>query len=307
MKNKTSKLATAIILSLACISTSCVASDTVAIDTVSATESASVTYLTTVDAEKEVAKFTKFLSEVENPKRFQIECDQKNIAKSCYYYASYNDLIVDDRKKSYPYYKKAFDLGSKQAGYFIGAFQINYPETFDNETRLDIDESIYYLEQAFKSGSSDATRFLMMIYRDPELNIIDYDKAEYYNKIAIDQNVRTSRALLASLYMHHMKDKYKINESIDLLNRDLILEKNWESSLILSNIYLNPEEFGIDKNLVKTLAYAYITRDLRRDIIEPRVANVENEVIEILPQVLTPEQLKQAKALYLELMAKMNS
>lgn len=286
--------------------TGCTASSYATTDSVAQSKPFPLVYFGTVDSDKEIVKLVTILKEAKDPKIFQLECDKNKIAQSCYYYASYNDLIADNRKESYPYYKKAFDLGSKQAGYFVGAFQINYPERFDNNTRLDIDKSIYYLKEAFKAGSPDATRFLMMIYRDRELNIIDYDKAEYYNKIAIDQNVRTSRALLASLYMHHMKDKYKINESIDLLNRDLILEKNWESSLILSNIYLNPEEFGIDKNVVKTLAYAYITRDLRKDVIEPRVANVENDVIELLPQVMTIEQLKQAKALYLEIMAKMN-
>ena len=29
--------------------------------------------------------------------------------------------------------------------------------------------------------------------------------------------------------------------------------------------------------MIKTLAYAYITRDLRKDVIEPRVANVEDK------------------------------
>ena len=239
--------------------------------------------------------------------RFKTECNEQKMARACFAYATYLYVESELYKQSYDYFVTAFDLGQKESGAYIAGFQINHPEMFNNNERLSIDESIYYAEQAFETDFPDATRLLMIIYRDPEFNRIDFKKSEYYNKIAIDQNVRTSRALLASLYMYHMKDKYKINESIDLLNRDLILEKNWESSLILSNIYLNPEEFGIDKNLVKTLAYAYITRDLRRDIIEPRVANVENEVIEILPQVLTPEQLKQAKALYLELMAKMNS
>lgn len=69
---------------------------------------------------------------------------------------------------------------------------------------------------------------------------------------------------------------------------------------------MNPEEYGSELNYVKALAYAYITRDLRKNVVEPRVANVENDAIELIPQVLTPEQLKQAKALYLELTAEMN-
>ncbi|MGP5231831.1 hypothetical protein, partial [Psychrobacter celer] len=119
-----------------------------------------------------------------------------------------------------------------------------YPERFSAENRLSTDESIDYLEQAFEAGSPDATRFLMMIYRDPELNITNYDKAEYYNKIAITQNVKKSRAVLAGLYIYHMKDKSKINKSIRLLNEDLMLEKNWEASMVLSSIYLSPEKYG---------------------------------------------------------------
>ena len=145
MIRSTIKLAV-IVLSLSSISIGCAAPNSVAKDSIKEPELISLVSFGTINSEQEVTKLVSFLNEVENPKRFQLECDKQNIAQSCYYYASYNDLIVDDRKKSYPYYKKAFDLGSKQAGYFIGAFQINYPETFDNETRLDIDESIYYLE-----------------------------------------------------------------------------------------------------------------------------------------------------------------
>ena len=72
-------------------------------------------------------------------------------------------------------------------GIFIGSGKINYPELFTDDERLSIDKSIYYFEQAFEAGSPDANRLLMMVYCDPELKYINYDKAEYYNKIAIKQ------------------------------------------------------------------------------------------------------------------------
>jgi len=251
--------------------------------------------------------FIEQVKSIENPERFRSVCNNQKKAEYCFNYAAYQDIVLENYQLAYKYHMKAFDLGEKESGVLIGHYQINYPERFDVDNRLSIDESIYYLEQAFKAGYPDATRLLMMIYRDSELNRIDYDKAEYYNEIAIKQNVIKSRALLASLYTHHMKDKPKIDKSIDLYEDDLMLEGNWESSLALANIYLNPEEFGSNKDMVKTLAYAYVTRDLRKDVVEPRVANVEDKVIKLLPQALSSEQLKQAKALYLELMAEMNS
>lgn len=200
-------------------------------------------------------------------------------------------------------------MGIKQAGYFIGVFQINYPELFTDDNRLSIDESIDYLEQAFEAGSPDATRILMMTYRDPKLNRVDYDKAEYYNKIAIKQNVMKSRVLLASLYTHHMKDKSKIDKSIELYKEDLMIEGNWQSALLLMNIYLYPEEFGakLEPDLVNTLAYAYVSSDLRDGRHEDGFNNVDTRFAEAMQTELPPETLKQAKALYLELMAKMNS
>ncbi|WP_201587329.1 sel1 repeat family protein [Psychrobacter sp. HII-4] len=282
-------------------------SHTIAIESVARSEPVSIAQFGTLDSEKEITKLVRFLKS-EDVERFQKECDNEHIAQSCYHYASYYDLIVEDHKKSYLYYKKAFDLGIKQAGYFVGALQINYPERFSAENRLSTDESIDYLEQAFEAGSPDATRFLMMIYRDPELNLTNYDKAEHYNKIAIEQNVRKSRVLLAYLYIDHIKDKSKINQSITLLNEDLMLEKNWESSMALFSIYLSPDEYGasLDDDIAKVLAYAYITNELRAGRHEEELNSVDKRFIAAMEKELRPEMLKQAKALYLEMMAQMN-
>lgn len=61
-----------------------------------------------------------------------------------------------------------------------------------------------------------------------------------------------------------MKYKSKIEVSIKLYNEDLMIEKNWASSLTLSSIYLSPKEYGAkqEPNIIKALAYVYITRDL---------------------------------------------
>ena len=148
----------------------------------------------------------------------------------------------------------------------------------------------------------------MMIYRDPKFNRINYTKAEYYNKIAIKQNVKKSRGLLAYLYIHHMKDKSKGDEIIKLLKADLLLEKNWESALALMNIYLYPKDYGasIEPDLVKTLAYAYVSSDLRDGRLEDEFNNVDTRFVEAMQTELPPKTLKQAKAMYLNLMAKMN-
>lgn len=244
----------------------------------------------------------------EGDERFQHECDQKSIARSCYEYASYQNLTLEDYKQSYDYFEKAFDLGMEKAGTLIGYYQINYPEIFNDESRLDIDQTIHYLQQAFDVGSSGATRLLTVIYREPEFNRIDYDKSEYYNKIAIKQNVKMSRFLLASLYTNEMKDKSKIDESIKLYQDDLMLEKNWESALILMTIYSNPEKYGanIEPDLIKTLAYAYVSSDLRDGRNEDEFNGVDTRFARAMQTELSPETLKQAKAIYFELMAKMN-
>ena len=298
----------AIVLSLSSISIGCAAPTSVVTDSITATESVSLVSFGTVNSDKEIANLIELLNENDNPKRFKLECDKQNIAKSCYYYASYYDLMIKDRKESYEYYKKAYDLGIKQSGYFVGVFQINYPEIFNVDNKLTIDQSIDYLEQAFKAGSSDATRILMMTYRDPKLDRIDYDKAEYYNEVAIEQNVKTSRFLLASLYTNEMKDKSKINKSIKLLKADLMMERNWQSALALMNIYLYPEDYGskLEPDLIKTLAYAYVSSDLHDGRYEDEFNNVDTRFAEAMQTELSPETLKQAKALYLELMAKMN-
>lgn len=299
----------AILLSLSSLTIGCAATATINPD--SAAQSAPITYFSTVNSERDIAKFTTFLQDIEDPKRFQLECNQKNIVQSCYYYASYSDLIKEEYKQAYDYYKKAFDLGIKQTGYSISELQINYPEIFTDDNRLNIDEIIGYLKQASDAGSPDAARLLMLIYRNPGFGRVDYDQAEYYNKIAIEQNVKYSRFTLAFLYTHHLKDKSKVDKSIELYKEDLIIEKNWESAAALLAIYLNPEEFGSNTDYVKALAYAHITRDLRKNIVDDsindRTANVDSEAIELLPRSLTPEQLKQAKALYLKLTEKMNS
>ena len=102
--NETTGLTIVILLSLLSMTTGCAASDTANINPDIAAQSAPTAYFNTVDSEKEIAKFTKFLEEVEDPKRFQLECNQKNIAQSCYYYASYSDLIKEEYKQAYDYY-----------------------------------------------------------------------------------------------------------------------------------------------------------------------------------------------------------
>ena len=105
-----------------------------------------------------------------------------------------------------------------------------------------------------------------------------------------------------------MKNKFKIIRTIDLLNEDLMMEKNWESALALMNIYLYPEDYGADfePDIVKTLAYAHVSSDLRggRDVGE--FNNVDTRFVEAMQTELSPETLKQAKAMYFELMSKMD-
>lgn len=296
-----------LILSLL-LSISCAVQTSVVADPITATEPMSLISFGTLDSEQEINKLVSFLNKIENPKQLQLECDKQSIAKSCYYYASYYDLILKDYKESYVYYKKAYNLGIKEAGYFVGVFQINHSGIFDVDKRLSIDESIYYLEQAFKAGSPDATRILMMTYRDLELNRIDYDKSEYYNKIAIEQEVKHSRYLLAYLYTNDIKDKSKVDESIELYKEDLTTEQNWQSALALMNIYLAPEEYGaeFEPDIVKTLAYAYVSSDLRDGQNVGDFNNVDTRFAQAMQTELPPETLKQAKAMYFELMAKMN-
>lgn len=249
------------------------------------------------------------IKSIKNPERLRSVCDDQKKAEYCFNYAAYQDLVLENYQLAYKYHMKAFDLGKKESGYYIGAYQINYLNIFTDDTRLSIDEIIGYLEQAFKVSYPDATRLLMVIYRDPEFNRIDYNKSESYNKTAIEQNIKKSRVNLAYLYIHHMKDKSKGDESIKLLNEDLMLEKNWESALALMNIYLYPEEYGanLEPDLVKTLAYAYVSSDLRDGRHENEFNNVDTRFAEAMQTELPPETLKQAKAMYLELMAKMNN
>lgn len=262
----------------------------------------------TTDKARESSNFTEEVKNTKNPERLRSVCDNQKKAEYCFNYAAYQDLVLENYQLAYEYHMKAFDLGEKESGVLIGHYQVNYPEQFTDSNRLNIDESIYYLEQAFKAGYPDATRLLMMIYRDPEFNRINYTKAEYYNKIAIKQNVRKSRGLLAYLYIHHMKDKSKGDESIKLLKADLMMERSWESALALMNIYLYPEEYGakLEPDLVKTLAYAYVSSDLRDGRHEDEFNSVDTRFTEAMQTELPPKTLKQAKAMYLELMAKMN-
>lgn len=262
----------------------------------------------TTDSEINSISFVKDLQQIKDPKYLRLECDENDIAKSCYKYASYHNFISENHNESYEYFIKAFNLGMKKSGAFIAYYQMNYPEILNNNTRLNIDQTIDYLEHAFEAYSPSATRLLTVIYREPEFNRIDLKKSEYYNKIAIDQNVKTSRFLLASLYTHEMKDKSKIDESIKLYEEDLMLEKNWQSALVLMNIYLYPEDYGakLEPDLVKTLAYAYVSSDLRDGRNENEFNSVDTRFAEAMQTELPPETLKQAKALYLEIMAKMN-
>ena len=263
----------------------------------------------TTDKARESSNFTEEVKNIKNPEHLRSVCDTQKKAEYCFNYAAYQDLVLENYQLAYAYHMKAFYLGEKESGVLIGHYQVNYPEQFTDSNCLNIDESIYYLEQAFKAGYPDGTRLLMMIYRDPEFNRINYTKAEYYNKIAIRQNVRKSRGLLAYLYIHHMKDKSKGDESIKLLKADLMIERNWQSALALMNIYLYPEDYGanIEPDLVKTLAYAYISSDLRDGRHENEFNNVDTKFVEAMQKELPYETSEQAKALYLELMTKMNS
>ncbi|MGP5231777.1 hypothetical protein, partial [Psychrobacter celer] len=181
---------------------------------------------------------------LDHPERLKIECDDQKMARACFAYATYLYVEPELYKQSYDYFVTAYNLGQKESGVYIANYQINHPEIFTNDIQLSIDESIYYAEQAFESGFPDATRLLMVIYTKPEFKRVDYKKAEYYSKIAIEQNVKFSRIYLASLYMYEMKNEAKIKESIKLYQDDLMIEKNWQSALALMTIHLYPEEYG---------------------------------------------------------------
>ena len=245
---------------------------------------------------------------LDHPERLKIECDDQKMARACFAYATYLYVEPELYKQSYDYFVTAYNLGQKESGVYIANYQINHPEIFTNDIQLSIDESIYYAEQAFESGFPDATRLLMVIYTKPEFKRVDYKKAEYYSKIAIEQNVKFSRIYLASLYMYEMKNEAKIKESIKLYQDDLMIEKNWQSALALMTIHLYPEEYGatFEPDLVKTLAYAYVSSDLRDGRNENGFNNVDTRFAAAMQTELPPETLKQAKALYLEMMAQMN-
>lgn len=266
-------------------------------------------FLNAVDTEINYSNFKDEIKNIKNPEHLRKVCDDQRKPEYCFNYAAYQELVLKDYGQAYKYHMKAFDLGEKESGVLIGHYQINHPEQLTNNNRLTIDESIYYLEQAFNAGYPDATRLLMMIYQDPKLNRINYSKAEYYNKIAIKQNIKKSRGLLAYLYMYHMKDKSKGDESIKLLNEDLMIDRNWQSALALMNIYLYPEEYGanIEPDLVKTLAYAYVSSDLRDGYDVGNFNNVDTRFAEAMEQELPTETLKQAKDLYKEIKAEMNN
>lgn len=253
------------------------------------------------------ARYEKSDNIFDHPERLKTECNDQKMARACFAYATYLHIEPELYKQAYDYFVTAFDLGQKESGAYIASYQINKPQLFDKNSRLSIDESIYYAEQAFETDFSDATRLLMVIYREPKYGHIDLKKSEYYNKIAIEQNVKTSRFLLASLYTYEMKDKSKIDESIELYKEDLLVEKNWQSALALMNIYLDPEEYGAEPepNLVKTLAYAYVSSDLRDGRNENEFNSVDTRFARAMQTELSPETLKQAKAFYLELMSKM--
>lgn len=69
---------TAIIISLSIITIGCIAPDSVATNVINVLEEVSLASFGTIHSEKEIAKLTKLLEEVENPKRFQLECDKRN-------------------------------------------------------------------------------------------------------------------------------------------------------------------------------------------------------------------------------------
>ena len=294
-------------LLLSAVMSSSSAADTIDNKIMSDTQRVSITQLGIIDSEKGIRKLVDVLKN-EDIENFQNECDDKYIALSCYYYASYQGLVLENNKKSYLYHKKAFDLGIKQAGYFVGYFQLKYPEIVFEEETADIDKSIYYLEQAFDAGSADATRMLMVVYRDPELNHVDYIKAEYYNQIAIKQNVRKSRFTLAYLYLEYMKDVSKIEKSIQLLKDDLSTEANWESALMLSSIYLKFDAEGedLESSIIQAVAYAYLSRKLRENIDTEGFNNVDNRFVEAMEKELSPRLIKQSRAIYLEMLAEIN-
>lgn len=160
-----------------------------------------VPYYTT-NIETSSPNFIEEVKSIKNPERFRSVCDDQKKAEYCFNYAAYQDLVLENYQLAYAYHMKAFDLGEKESGVLIGHYQINYPEQFTSSNRLSIDENIDYLEQAFEAGYPDATRLLMVIYRDPEFNRVDYEKSEYYNKIAIGQNIKKSRVSLAYSQSH---------------------------------------------------------------------------------------------------------
>ena len=128
---------------------------------------------TATSIKTESSNFTEEVKNIKNPERIRSVCDDQKKAEYCFNYAAYQDLVLEDYQLAYEYHMKAFDLGEKESGVLIGHYQVNYPEQFTDSNRLNIDESIYYLEQAFKAGYPDATRLLMMIYRDPKFNRIN--------------------------------------------------------------------------------------------------------------------------------------
>ena len=106
-----------------------------------------------------------------------------------------------------------------------------------------------------------------------------------------------------------MKDKSKIEQSIELLNEDLMTEKNWGAALVLSSIYLSPKEYGADleDDITKVLAYAYLSSRLRGDRDTEAFNNVDNRFIDAMEKELSPKLIKQSRAIYLEMLAKMNA
>ena len=123
---------------------------------------------------------------------------------------------------------------------------------------------------------------------------------------------KTSTAMGGRLLRKYVEEplvnKSKIDESIKLYKEDLMSEQNWQSALALMTIYLYPEEFGakIEPDLVKTLAYAYVSSDLRDGRHENDFNGVDTRFIEAMEQELPAETLKQAKSLYKEIKSEMN-
>lgn len=71
--SKTIASITLFLISLSSLTIGCAASDPATTNPDSAAQSASITYFSTVNSERDIAKFTNFLEDVENSKRMHYD------------------------------------------------------------------------------------------------------------------------------------------------------------------------------------------------------------------------------------------